>query len=140
MADGALVNIDPKPIIARYLAGETTNQIAASLGVTRQGLGWHLRQHAEEDWKDAQVILALERKDIAEERLESAQDALSLARAREQLRSAQWDLERVLKRIFGPSQEVTGKDGGPIQVEIVRYGSTIEAETVEPIPNALNNK
>ena len=60
---------------------------------------------------------------------------LALARAREQLKSAQWDLERVLKRIFGPSAELTGKDGGPISIEIVRYGSQIIEGAVQHEPS-----
>jgi hypothetical protein len=138
MPSGALATVNPANIIQRYLAGEDTESIAASLGVTRQGLGWHLRHTAEEQWKDAQVILATERKDRAEKALETAPDALSLARAREQLRAAQWDLERILKRIYGPSAELTGKDGGPLTVEIVQFaGRTIEAEVGEqPIADA----
>jgi hypothetical protein len=127
MANGALVHVKPALILQRYLAGELTSDIAKSLGVTRQGLDYHLRTHAEQDWRDAQVILAFERKHVAQEAMDVANDVLSLARAREQLKSAQWDLERLLKRLFGPSAEVTGADGGPLQVQVVRYSS----ETIE---------
>ena len=131
MANGALAQVDPQSIISRYLAGETTTEIASSLNVTRQGLGWHLRQSAEEQWKEAQIILAFERNETAEEALNAATDALSLARAREQLKSAQWDLERLLKRLYSTAQELTGRDGGPLTVEIVRYseGRTIDSDS-----------
>ena len=122
MNEGALATVEPQTIIARYLQGELTEDIAKSYGVTRQGLGYHLRKTAEEEWKEAQIILAIERKDKAEEALESAADALSLARAREQLRSAQWDLERVLKRIYGPTAQLslpTSADGTPTTLSIV---------------------
>ena len=140
MANGALVNIDSKTIITRYLNGELSDDIAKSLNVTRQGLSWHLRKHAEEDWKEAQIILAIERKEQAQKAMDVAGDALALARAREQLKSAQWDLERVLKRIYGPSQEVTGKDGGPFQVQIVRFGDTIEGDAAVQDAEVLTNK
>jgi len=134
---GKLAKIDVQRVLERYIGGETTTQIAASLGVTRQGLGWWMRKHAEGDWKDAQIILAFERKERAEDALATANDALSLARAREQLRGAQWELERVLSRIYAQKQEVTGKDGGPLQVQIVRFGQTIEGEaSVVNTPNA----
>ena len=126
---GKLANVNVQGVLERYLGGETTTQIAASLGVTRQGLGWWMRKHAEDDWKDPQVILAFERKERAEDALSAANDALSLARAREQLRGAQWELERVLSRIYAQKQEVTGKDGGPLQVQIVRFGQVIEGES-----------
>ena len=104
---GKLSTTTPKSVIERYLAGENSTQIAATLNVTRQGLAFWMRKHAEEDWREAQIIQAVERKEEAEAELETAPDALSLARARERLRSAQWDLERVFSRIFGQKQEVT---------------------------------
>jgi len=97
----ALRQADPKTILARYLSDETTKQIAESYGVTRQALGQYLLKVAEGDWKDAQVARALARKEAAEDDLETAHDVLSLARARERLRAAQWDLERVCRRIYG---------------------------------------
>ena len=126
---GRLAKTDPQNVLERYMGGETTTQIAASLGVTRQGLGWWLRQHAQSEWKEAQIILAIERKEKAEDDLDAATDALSLARAREQLRGAQWELERVFHRIYAQKQEVTGKDGGPLQVQIVRFGQTLDGES-----------
>ena len=101
-----LVGVDINQILTRYLNGETSTQIAKSLNCTRQGLGYFLRENAEEDWKNAQVIQAIERKEQAEDELGNAIDSLSLARARERLRSAQWELERVCNRIFGQKQEV----------------------------------
>jgi hypothetical protein len=43
----------------------------------------------------------------AKEDLQTAADPLSLARAREALRSAQWELERLFSRLYGQKQEVT---------------------------------
>ena len=126
---GKLANLNAQDVLARYMQGETTTQIADSLDVTRQGLGYWLRQHAQEDWREAQIILAVERKEKAEDDLDAANDALSLARAREQLRGAQWELERVFNRVYAQKQELTGKDGGPLQVQIVRFGETIEGQS-----------
>lgn len=107
---GKLAGLDVQAVIGRYLNGETSNQIAESLGCTRQGLAYHLRKHSEEDWREAQIVQAVERKDLAEDAIRDADDALSLGRAREQLRSAQWDLERLFSRIYGPKQELTITD------------------------------
>lgn len=96
-----LAEADASDILKRYLSDETTKDIALSYGVTRQALGQFLLKHAESDWKDAQVVRALARKESAEDDLETAADQLSLARARERLRAAQWDLERVCRRIYG---------------------------------------
>lgn len=96
-----LKTADPKAVLDRYLAGETSPEIAKSLGVTKQALSHWLIQNAESEWKSAQLIKALERKDNAEALMDSASNPLDLARAREQLRGAQWDLERVCRRIYG---------------------------------------
>ena len=106
---GKLQGVEPLGIITRYLNGETSEQIALTLNCTRQGLAYYLRKTAEEDWREAQIVQAIERKDSAEDELRVATDALSLARAREQLRAAQWDLERLFSRLYGQKQELTIK-------------------------------
>jgi hypothetical protein len=101
-----LKNLDPKIVLERYLAEESTSDIAQSLGVTRSGLNYWLLRTAEEEWKNAQVIRAIKRKQDAEEEMDTASDAFTLARARERLKAAQWDLERVCRRIYGTDQPV----------------------------------
>ena len=128
---GALALVSPESVIARYLSDETAPEIAKSLGVHRSGLNHFLLTKCPDLWRDAQVARAITAFDNAKARLEAADNALDLARAREQVRTAQWEMERLLKRIYGPSQEVTGKDGGPVTIEIVQFGSrTIEGEVV----------
>ena len=122
-----LVGVDINQVIIRYLNGETSTEIAKSLGCTRQGLGYYLRANAEEDWKNAQVIQAIERKEQAEDELGKANDSLSLARARERLRSAQWELERVCNRIFGQKQEVAMTINIRVQVD---HGLTEDARSL----------
>ena len=125
----SLQGADPKTVLQRYLSDESTKSIAAGYGVTRQALGQFLLKHAESDWKDAQVARALARKEAAEDQLDAIgsriqeSDAeerlkltLSLAHAREQLRSAQWDLERVCRRIYG--QDAPANIQVPIQINI----------------------
>jgi hypothetical protein len=117
MADNlpALRDTDPKTILQRYLSDESTKSIAADYGVTRQALGKFLLAVAEDEWKSAQVARAIARKEQAEDDLEdirgqiqTAPDDLTIKRltltvshARERLKSAQWDLERVCRRIYG---------------------------------------
>lgn len=129
----ALATVDPVNVISRYLAGETTTKIAAELGVTRQGLDYHLRRNHESEFKNAQVILALERKQLADEAMETACDALALARAREQLKSAQWDLERVCRRIYGQDQPVTSTGLVTINIGIARDAAQHAIIEHEPI-------
>lgn len=96
-----LRHVDPKVVLDRYLGGETGPQIAQSLGVTKQALSHWLCNVAEQEWKSAQFVKAYNRKEQADDLIETADNPLDLARAREMLRSAQWDLERVCRRIYG---------------------------------------
>lgn len=59
-----------------------------------------LREH-EAEWKEAQKARAMARLERAQHELKTAPDALSLARAREEVRAAQWELERLLRRLYG---------------------------------------
>jgi hypothetical protein len=125
----ALRDQDPKTILARYLSDESTKDIAASYGVTRQGLGQFLLKHAETEWKEAQVARAIARKESAEDDLEGISAkietadreqrerlALTVSLARERLKSAQWDLERVCRRIYG--QDVSPDQLGRINITL----------------------
>jgi hypothetical protein len=111
-----LKDVDPKDVLQRYLAEETGAQIAQSLGVTRAALSYFMLKHAEAEWKDAQVVKAMKRKEDAEDLLETASNPLDLARARELLRAAQWDLERVCRRIYG--QDAPPNAGAGVQINI----------------------
>jgi predicted DNA-binding protein YlxM (UPF0122 family) len=122
----ALRDTDPKLILQRYLSDETTKEIAASYGVTRQALGQYLLKVAESEWKEAQVARALARKESAEDDLEDAEktpDMLSLSRARERLKAAQWDLERVCRRIYGQDAPPQGVNAVQININLKRVGS-----------------
>lgn len=111
-----LKNVDPKAVLDRYLAGETGPQIAQSLGVTKQALSHWLSRTAEDEWRSAQFVKAFNRKEEAEDAIESAANALDLARAREKLRAAQWDLERVCRRIYG--QDAPPASVAAVQISI----------------------
>ena len=97
----------PAEVLDRYLTDEKTSTIAASYGVSRSRLHQWLLEHAEEHWKKAQIARAVTALEAAKDGLEDAGDPLELARAREQLRGAQWELERLFSRLFGQKQELT---------------------------------
>jgi predicted transcriptional regulator len=125
----ALRDQDPKTILARYLSDESTKDIAKCYGVTRQALGQYLLKHAESEWKEAQVARAIARKEQAEDDMESIglriegadkderdRLTLTLSLARERLKAAQWDLERVCRRIYG--QDVSPDQLGRISITL----------------------
>lgn len=113
-------DLDPLTVLDQYLTEQTTSQIAQSYGMSRKTLvGW-LRDIVPTQWTRVQILRALCRKEDADEELENAPDALSLARAREMLRSGQWDLERLDARNYGSKQEVTHTGPAPVfQVNVI---------------------
>ena len=100
------IDLDPATVLQRYLTDERTQDIAASYNVTRPALNYWILEKAEESWRKAQIARAISRKEKAEDELEVADHPLTLARAREVLRGAQWELERLFSRLFGQKQEL----------------------------------
>jgi transposase len=116
LAEAIPPGLDPKYVLDLYLQNPTTSGIAQKLGVRRSTLTLWLRKTCPEDWKNVQICKALMRKEDADEGLETAADALELARAREMLRSGQWDLERLDAANYGQKQEVTHQNAQPVLV------------------------
>ena len=102
-------NLNPDEVIAKYLTEATTSQIAASYGLSRRALVKWLRQERPNEWKEAQLIRAHVRLEDGEDGLDGSADALSLARAREQAKAAQWRLQ-ALDNDYHPKQELTITD------------------------------
>ena len=100
-------NFKPHDVLRRYLQGEEIADIAKSLNVHPKALNYHLlKEGIREQWREAQVAVSLAELQEAKQVVRDSPDALSLARAREQLRSAQWDLERLETRLFSQKQEI----------------------------------
>lgn len=116
----SLVSLDTNTVLARYQT-ETIEQIAQSLGASDVGLYLKIIREAPEQWKEHQAAKALRDLERAEERLEGANGMLEIARAREVLKSAQWRLERVLRRIYG--QDQPSSVGQAVQININLRGA-----------------
>ena len=95
------VTLDADEVLKEYLTEGKTSGIAARYGIRRSALTRWLRHTKPEQWKEIQVIRALCTKEDGEQGLYDAETALNLARARELIRSAQWDLERLDSATFG---------------------------------------
>lgn len=128
-----LRSVDPKDVLDRYLAGETGPQIALSLGVTKQALSHWLSNVAEQEWRSAQFVKAFNRKEEAEDLIETASNALDLARAREKLRAAQWDLERVCRRIYGQDAPPQGANAVQININLRRGADQTAPDSTQVI-------
>ena len=108
-------------VMDRYMLGEQVADMAMEYETSDVTIYALLLREHEVEWKEAQCARALAKKerlekDVMEARaaMRGAPDALSLARERDRakaseilLRSAQWELERLLKRLYGQDQTIT---------------------------------
>lgn len=101
-----------KEVLTRYINGEQVADMAPEYGFSDVTIYALLLREHEDDWKEVQRARALARLERRQKELETAPDALSLARAREGVRSAQWELERLLRRLYGQDQQAPVQNVG----------------------------
>ena len=122
--------LDPDKVLDQYLTESTTSQIAAQYGLSRKALTKWIREQRPEQWKQAQALRALCTKEDAEDGLRGAADGLSLARARELLKSAQFDLQAI-DPDYQPKHHVTVEKVGDLGDRLRRARErVIEPESV----------
>jgi hypothetical protein len=91
-------------VLLKYDEGIPIRTSADELGISENTLYRHIVEMCPEEWR-AVISRALMRKEAAEERLNDAKDGLELSKAEKQLKSAQWDLERVFQRMYAQKQD-----------------------------------
>lgn len=110
-------------IIERLSSGELVRDIAASLGVHRMSITGQLSDDPEYKAAIAEALEA--RLERAETSIDSAEDGLALARAREQATMARWRAERMLPHKYGQmKQAIQVNSDGPTSVKIVSWSET----------------
>jgi hypothetical protein len=95
-----------REVLEGYMQGKQVADMSGKYGVSDVTIYALLLREHEEAWVDIQKARALARMERAINELEVAPDALSLARAREKVRSAQWELERLIRRLYGQDREI----------------------------------
>jgi len=118
-----------REIASRYLDGEEIGDMATEYGVTRDRLYQILVEGDQDAWRSAQSAKALGAFQDTLKELHAAPDGLSLARARETHRSAQWQLEKLLRRLYGDDKTAINVNAaGQVSIQIVDYSAqrTIE--------------
>jgi len=103
-------------VISRFVNDEKLADIAKDIGLSHSALCMALLEYAEDDWKRAQVARAVTRLEKARSARDDASDMLNLVRARDDEKSAQWELERLLRRLYG--QDAPANIQVPIQINI----------------------
>lgn len=93
--------------LIQHREGRSLRQIASQFGITHAGIRKWLLAEAEPQYKAAQQAGLIQRIVDADEMLELAEDAVSIARAREMAKFARWDAERRLPHLFGQRVDVS---------------------------------
>lgn len=105
-------------------------QIAKKIGISHVALRKWLLTADSAKYSAAQMSGLTQRIVEADEMLEMAEDAITIARAREIAKFSRWDAERRLPYLFGQRQEITHKaDTGPVFV----------VQSSAAIPQLVNN-
>lgn len=106
-------SLDAPTAIQRYLNGESMQVIAKAWGITPQGAFKRCKRFmlsytgSDEAYHNLITQALVDRVAEADERLETAPDAVDIARAREMARFARMDLERRRPKLYGPKQEMS---------------------------------
>jgi sarcosine oxidase delta subunit len=127
---------DPAKILEQIIAGKRTEDVAKALNVTKDQLVYRLVKNAPEEWQGAQLIRDLRRKEEAEDSIDSADDMLKLRKAEAKLKSAQWSLERVCRRIYGDVKEDQSTDKVSITLNIGIRRPGDDAKVIDQTPPA----
>ena len=117
-------------VLARYLHGELVSEMALEYETSDTTIYALLLRDHEDQWKDIQIARAMARLERSQTGMDLAANPLELARAREQIKAAQWELERLLSRIYGVKQEITVKDHTPT-INITILNSPPEQHVLE---------
>jgi len=146
-----------KEIMEAYAAGDDISDLAPRYEISDvTAYALLLRDH-EDEWRNAQIARALARKATADSDLDairqelnemkarhdnaddSASDAISLTRIREQVKlaetrakRAEWELERIYKRVYG-QDAAPGGSGVSISINLGHTSST-EAPAIDVTP------
>lgn len=105
----AALDGNAEAILERLRQRESVKDIADSLGVSDVTVYGFLLRHAPDQWMEISAGKSLARIEKAADDLDTAEDQLTVSRARESARLAQWDLERAARKLYGDNKsENTG--------------------------------
>ena len=145
MSDTALAVRDPQTILSRYSTGEEMAEIAQSYGLTSADQIYRqLIEQCPDEWKAHQAAKALRRLEEATTTLEStnplepgAKVHLGLARTR--VAAAQWELERLLRRLYGTEQANVGA-AIQLNINLGNVGVDVGVSSANQLVNVKHNQ
>mgnify|MGYP001581959954 FL=1 len=141
----SVVKLRKTEVLEMIAAGQSLANIATHLGLSTPTA---ILQRLEDD-PDYQIAMqrsAWSKLQRRETELEIADSNVHVTRADRLLGHARWFAERVARRWFAPETRITGADGGPIVIQVMRFsGQTIDgaaqhiAEAAQHIPEPVKS-
>ena len=98
----------------RFERGESIMQIAQDLGISHVAIYRAIIRQIPDEWQQYRSAKALGQLDQAENDLSRATDGVTVSRVREQIKMAQWQLERTCRSIYGDKLQVEQAGQAPI--------------------------
>jgi hypothetical protein len=92
-------------ILEKYRAGQEIKALAAAYGLSHTSVYELLLRTREEDYRAAQTARSLARLETARSDLEKAIDPIAINRAEKLVKTYQWELEKLARRLYGQSEQ-----------------------------------
>lgn len=118
----------PEDHLAQYLDGKETDEIAKKLGVSKDRLVYYLASRTPEQWMQIQLARSLKRYEAAEKDLDDARDTVAINKAVSKIKSAQWILERVCRRVYGEVKKEEPQVPVVVNINLGRHKQQTEIE------------
>ena len=131
MANNGIVSVvreRKEEVLDLISQGKPLTEIADYLGLSTPSAITE-RIAEDPDYRAAMATSAWVKMQKREKELEEADSNVHVTRADRLLGHARWLGERLARSVLGQAVAVTGSDGGPLQVQIVRFGRVIEGES-----------
>lgn len=88
-------------ILYRAMQGDKLEDVAKDVRMSAPTLHRTLYKYAEDEWKEVQVSRMQAKYDAALESFEKSEGILEITRTKELVKSLQWQLERLNRRLYG---------------------------------------
>lgn len=121
-------SLDAQQIISRIEAGTSLRDLASELGISSSGLHAWLLRSEDPAYHEAVTAALAVRVAEADQRLDTAGDAVDIARAREQARFSRMDFERRRPALYGQRPTTAVQvNAGESGVQLVVYGQGVSS-------------
>lgn len=130
------LNVPIETLLDKIAEGAKLKDLVPLAGMSAQTLSVRLREHP--GYQAARAVCLEERLDATQGAIETAEQGLDLARAREAWKAASWRAEREGRAIWGSDPALVINANGPMQIQIVSFAANVGQS--ENCPQAIEGE